>query len=278
MPPTYERREKTPDATESTEIVTIHIPSGEKFHIHAHILAHHSKYFRAELKDPTKEAAKLCFHLTKHAIKFTVTFFVKWLYVRPTLGHNLDAETIRNIFVGQENQGGILDKLCSTWLLGDYLQAPEFKNLVLVLLNYMSPFKSIRDDPLRHLCPCLGAIDPTSKLHDFLVASLASLMGDSEAMEMTGVDVILERLDADTKTKLLRRFALHTQEVRKTVQELRTHYRPVPSRNKLRADKFDETLQYIAKGGVSALNSLEDYLEEEEEHAARVSLVKSRRG
>ncbi|RYP33585.1 hypothetical protein DL767_004700 [Monosporascus sp. MG133] len=264
MPPKYERREKTPDAAESTEIVTIQIPSGEKFHVHAHILAHHSKYFRAELQNPKKETAELHFYLTKHANKFTVTFFVKWLYVRPTLGRNSVEETILKTFVDQENQGAAIGTLCSTWLFGDYLQAPEFKNLALELLSYTLPFRIIGNDQLHHLPPCLGAIDPSSKLHDLLVASLASVIGASGAMGVTEVDLILEKLNADTKTKLLRRFVLHTQEVRKTVQELRTHYRPVPSRNKTSADTLGEALRDIAKGDVSALSSLEDYLEEEE--------------
>ncbi|RYP67040.1 hypothetical protein DL771_007459 [Monosporascus sp. 5C6A] len=219
MPPKYGRRESTPDATESTEIVTIQIPSGERYTVHARLLAHHSKYFRAALNGAMKEATTLHFDLTEHATEFTVALYVKWLYARSTPYYTRDGAVPYSGWIGQTKYDEALGKLCMAWLLGDYLQAPEFKNLIIVLLHRGLQTGKFWCHPLLDPYPSSGDVNLNSKLHDLLVDSLAYLMREDHATATTHTERILRGLDTGTTAKLLRKLIVGTRVVRKEARD-----------------------------------------------------------
>ncbi|RYP58082.1 hypothetical protein DL769_009114 [Monosporascus sp. CRB-8-3] len=261
MPPKYERREKTPDGTESTEIVTIQIPSGERYSAHAHLLAHHSKYFRAALNSPMTEAATLHFDLTEHATNFTVTLFVKWLYARFSLGRDPEWNDTYERLITQPVKD-TLNQLCVAWLLGDYLQAVEFKNFIIAALHENLPKVNIRLHPLVSGYKPLGEVGHSSKLNHLLVVSLARSMGNIKPPATTEVDPILKALDAATKEMLLRWFVLDAQEMRQVARVRRACYQQTTSGETLNA-KILDILSAIEDGEFTFSTDLEEFLDEE---------------
>ncbi|RYP03098.1 hypothetical protein DL764_005381 [Monosporascus ibericus] len=203
-------------------MVTIQIPPGERSTAHAILLARHSKYFRAALNSAMKEATTLHSDLTEHATKFCVGRFVKWLYARPLLSR--PGFTTFSLWFERAKDEDLLAELCTAWLLGDYLQAAEFKNLVMRFLVPMLENVEIWRHPLLHHYPSLGDVYLNSKLHDLLVDSLAYLMTEDKASAMTDTKLILERLDVDTTTKLLQRFVINARAVRREAGDALTSY------------------------------------------------------
>ncbi|KAI1333012.1 hypothetical protein F5Y16DRAFT_1280 [Xylariaceae sp. FL0255] len=110
------RREQPPDLSESSEIATIKIPSGHTYSVHTHLLTHCSDYFKASLSGGFLEAKTGTVHLEEHATKESMGIFVKWLYAK-SLG-------VEDSWRGMNDCG--TQTLIDAWLLGDYLQAPEF--------------------------------------------------------------------------------------------------------------------------------------------------------
>ncbi|RYO85841.1 hypothetical protein DL766_005806 [Monosporascus sp. MC13-8B] len=62
------------------EIVTIEIPGGEKFCVHAALLAYFSDYFRAALNCTWEEAETLHFRFTECADQTSMQVFISWLH------------------------------------------------------------------------------------------------------------------------------------------------------------------------------------------------------
>ncbi|RYP42077.1 hypothetical protein DL768_010402 [Monosporascus sp. mg162] len=266
MPPKYERCESTPDVTESTEIATIQIPSGKRFTAHTILLAHHSKYFRAALNSAMKEATTLHFDLTEHATKFSVALFVKWLYAQSTLDYSGDHLAAFSGWIDQVEDDEVIGELCAAWLLGDYLHVPEFKNFIIMLLDPRLETVIIWRHPLLYPYPSLKEVNLNSKLHDLFVDTLACLVSNSKAT--ADPKLILERLDVDTKTKLLQRFIIGTRVVRREARDAYIRYQHSTSDSeecRTATTVVDSALLTIGFGKFLDLDGLEPYLDEEEE-------------
>jgi hypothetical protein len=107
------------------DVVTISIPSGEKYYVHSPILIQVSEYFRRGLNGQMIEARTRTFNLTEHATADAVSLFVRWVYARSN-GRHMDWAPGRIPTTGT---------LIDAWLLGDYLQAPDFVFLIEEILH-----------------------------------------------------------------------------------------------------------------------------------------------
>lgn len=110
------------------ERVTVKIPSGEVFSIHADLLGHYSRYFRAALNSPMKESLTLRFELAAElASPSSVSFLEAWVGARASPWYNWAQWQSHEVY-GEEN-------LVDAWLLGEYLSMPEMQNDALRLLH-----------------------------------------------------------------------------------------------------------------------------------------------
>ena len=154
-------------------MVTIKVPSGKEFCVHAHLLRYHSDYFKAALNSEMMESKSLSFDLELHADEGTVRTFVDWVYAGQTndrydsniikalrdayqWSQNFDwdnaqrddmtgTETLRKSYQQKENYDMILAR---AWHLGDYLQAEHFCKDVLEGLHESVSKRNTKENPL----------------------------------------------------------------------------------------------------------------------------------
>ncbi|KAI1808603.1 hypothetical protein F4811DRAFT_548606 [Daldinia bambusicola] len=119
-------KEQQPD---ESSIVTITIPSGKKFTVHAHLLAQHSEYFRRALNSQFQEAKTLKFDLVEHATEKIVSNFVNWIYTVSSA--TFVERTWLEYYVFPEMD---FKDLVHSWLFGEYLQAKEFQLSIVYFL------------------------------------------------------------------------------------------------------------------------------------------------
>ncbi|KAI0841524.1 hypothetical protein F5Y06DRAFT_307540 [Hypoxylon sp. FL0890] len=117
MAPPNKRQKTMPQPSDKSDFVTITIPSGKEFSAHAHLLAHHSKYFLRALNSPFREATTRHFELSEWATEATVSTFVMWIYGSPESITFAERLTYQDVI--------------ECWLLGDYILATEFRNSVI---------------------------------------------------------------------------------------------------------------------------------------------------
>ncbi|KAK7750638.1 hypothetical protein SLS62_007485 [Diatrype stigma] len=128
MPTKYGRQEGIPQVLAPDERVAIQIPSGEVFSIHADLLGHYSRYFRAALNSPMKESLTLRFELAADlASHSSVSFLEAWVRARASPWYNW-AQWQSHAIYSEAN-------LVDAWLLGEYLAMPELQNDVLRLIH-----------------------------------------------------------------------------------------------------------------------------------------------
>ncbi|KAI1413702.1 hypothetical protein F5Y13DRAFT_189137 [Hypoxylon sp. FL1857] len=108
-----------PDPSQGSDFITITVPSGKKFAVHAHLLAHHSKYFRRALNSPSQEATTREFYMSEWATEETVSTFIKWIYAT-------DGDISRESKRFLDDLG--YHDLLECWLFGDYIRAVGFQN------------------------------------------------------------------------------------------------------------------------------------------------------
>lgn len=156
-------------------MVTIKIPSGIKFQAPAHLLAHHSKYFRDTLNDTeSDEATTLHFELSEHAGDEAVDLFVAWIYHRSL--HEYDWKTIHSYVQGLDAcETGTTyppDVLIEAWSLGDSIEAIAFKNDMLRALHEEVTESIFSSHPFLSIPTSLAALDAESPAYRMLVAIL----------------------------------------------------------------------------------------------------------
>ncbi|KAI3322099.1 hypothetical protein HD806DRAFT_545344 [Xylariaceae sp. AK1471] len=135
-------KESTPDPSEPGEVVTICIPSGEKYYVHSPILAYVSEYFRRGLSGQMIEAKTRTFNLTEHATPATVSLFVRWAYARSNNKCVKGGTWAPNPI---PTTGVLID----TWLLGDYLSCPDFVGRIEEIMKQDATLFSIYDLSIR---------------------------------------------------------------------------------------------------------------------------------
>ncbi|KAI0841523.1 hypothetical protein F5Y06DRAFT_192685 [Hypoxylon sp. FL0890] len=172
------KKQKTnplPDA--GSDFVTITIPSGQKFAAHAHMLAHHSEYFRRALHSQFQEATTRTFDLSVHATEATVSSFVKWIYQQSDKFPDspFDAQAL---FDGLSDRDAV-----ESWLFGDYIQATGFRNDLILFMFFNQHFD------YRVVVDTWDLLNPERKLRSFLVSQFCSVVTGRH-----DVDKLLESL------------------------------------------------------------------------------------
>lgn len=179
--------------SDGNEIVTIKIPSGKTFPIHAHLLAHHSDYFLRALNSSKLESVTLEFNLTEFADEDTVELFVFWIYDQTHVTNPYASESIVQRFEGPDYNRLISgDVTLRTWQLGDYLQAKCFtKDMLIALHRKVTEEDLIGYDPLLSWPNAsLETLNPKGNAFRLL----AAMMG-SKLYMLQGWDLAETRLD-----------------------------------------------------------------------------------
>lgn len=153
-------------------MATIQIPSGREFQTPAQLLAHHSKYFRAALNSPMKEATTLHFDLVEHSGEDAVETFVTWLYHRSFYGYQWEYIESYLESSGSYNAGVLIE----AWRFGDYIQATAFKNDILQVLHKCVATYDIQDHPFYYASSQLKGLDSNSPVYRMLVAEFGQAL------------------------------------------------------------------------------------------------------
>ncbi|KAI1491276.1 hypothetical protein F5X96DRAFT_668887 [Biscogniauxia mediterranea] len=119
-PPPPEESKHRPKPSEGHDIVTIAIPTGERYVAHTHLLVGYSKYFHGALRNGMEEAKTRQFDLVEHAMADTVSFFIDWLYKQDDERSSI-IKWVRSKSLSPELSIKI-------WLFADYIQAPHLQN------------------------------------------------------------------------------------------------------------------------------------------------------
>lgn len=233
-------------------MVTIQIPSGKKFQAPAQLLAHHSKYFRAALNSPMKEATALHFDLVEHAGDEALDLFCLWLYSRPlSLGTRRILHTRANTF------RHCTDILIQAWRLGDYLQAIDFKNDILFALDTEVLRCAVDDHPFVKHSSQLEGLDTKSSLYRMLATMLGQVIFAQCSVDH--IRKIFKAVDADARAAVTECIALYSAEQFDWMRQ-DANYESMSDKEKLR--RLDESVNGVV--GVVYGVKMEDFLEESE--------------
>ncbi|KAI1478949.1 hypothetical protein F4774DRAFT_426161 [Daldinia eschscholtzii] len=123
----YDKKENSPEPSQGGRTVTIVVPSGKEFAVHAHLPAQYSEYFRRALNSQPEEAKAQRFSLDEPATEETVSLFVDWIYTRSCGGLAFE-----DLF-SHRKEGDIL----FSCLLGEYIQAEDFQLEVIQSLGLL---------------------------------------------------------------------------------------------------------------------------------------------
>ncbi|KAI1074339.1 hypothetical protein F5B20DRAFT_586355 [Whalleya microplaca] len=198
MAPPYKREECTPEPDDSAEFVTITVPTGEKFGVHAHLLGHHSEYFRKALNGPFKEATTCTFNLSVHATEETVSTFIRWIYLRHA-GQRIEEYNL--VF----HLGHIFtDKAIQAWLFGDYIQATEFRNDIMRLIRLISSTTYLFN--YQDIAESWSLLPAASNIRAYVLDYYISKIFDSTDNETFITEV--DNLPADMARAVLKRLAI----------------------------------------------------------------------
>ncbi|KAI1126670.1 hypothetical protein F5Y10DRAFT_206846 [Nemania abortiva] len=103
------------------EMITIETSSGTQYIVHARPLAYLSLYFFIELNDNYQGPTTRTFRLNEHCENKVLEIFIDWMCFRNTVGRD---RIDREFFL----QGIPLTIAVKAWLLGAYLQSPDFQD------------------------------------------------------------------------------------------------------------------------------------------------------
>lgn len=180
----------------ASEVVTITIPSGKKFSVHAHLLAYHSDYFLAALNSPTIEATTLQFYLTEYADEKSMGIFLFWIYSE-IFAHNYADWKLDNRFLCYSGKDEFTDRqLVRAWQLGDYLQAREFtRDMLEVFMDHHNTLSNTGNPLLSWPKAELETLDPKGDMFRLFAAMMAKALyewGDysraSECLKLLSVE------------------------------------------------------------------------------------------
>ncbi|OTB08355.1 hypothetical protein M426DRAFT_182771 [Hypoxylon sp. CI-4A] len=166
-PPLKKRKLALPKPGDGTTITTIRVPSGDIFTVHAHLLDRCSEYFRRALDSKSTEAKTRTFDLSEHATSATLSIFIRWLYHKST-NRGATSEFTRDSSERYED-------VVEAWFFGDYIQATEFRNDIIHILNDYTDRSTI---PL-----VWDRVPPGSRLRGFFVASFLHREGPFDGMK-----------------------------------------------------------------------------------------------
>lgn len=189
---------------EQSDLVTIEIPTGKKFSVHAHLLAYYSEYFRRALNSGMEESNSLYFKLTEHATNESMSFFVTWVYKNQCRNESSATEqAIKQAF--ETTPEHALD----VWLLADYLHAGKFLEYVEHILKLK--LKGMDTAACRDFCHDnlkRHVIRANSTMHVTVVEKFAILISDEDFdgdrrrsyFEALDTDTIMNVVDALVRT------------------------------------------------------------------------------
>ncbi|KAI0596813.1 hypothetical protein F4775DRAFT_603219 [Biscogniauxia sp. FL1348] len=192
MPPP-EGSKHRPKPSESYDIVTIAVPTGERYAAHTHLLEGYSKYFGRALRNDMEEAKTRHFDLVEHATADTVSFFINWLYKQ-------DDER-PNILKWVQSKSLTSEFLIKTWLFADYIQAPHLQNDMISSLythyNSNKPNVAKRLEELLLLNP-----PPASGLYRLIAKEIARGLS-SKSVSSKNREEWIRMLDMETLTAVV---------------------------------------------------------------------------
>ncbi|KXJ89135.1 hypothetical protein Micbo1qcDRAFT_177606 [Microdochium bolleyi] len=147
----YRRHKVKPSIADGSEIVTINIPSGKKYRVHAHLLAQYSDYFLKALNSGCQEARTLSFDIEEHASEISTSIIVDWVYAQsfrglsnqwflrdthqrrfPEMSEEAESDDEQSMEEPtQEEMPSWYTALGETWILADYLQIEVLKKAII---------------------------------------------------------------------------------------------------------------------------------------------------
>ncbi|KAI1497882.1 hypothetical protein F5X99DRAFT_412671 [Biscogniauxia marginata] len=176
-----------PKPSDGGEMVTIQIPCESKFYVHANLLVHYSRYFKAALGAPMEEAKSMHFNLEEHASNNIMSIYIDWIYER---GYTRQIPFRIKKLSAHE--------LIAAWLLGDYLQTPKFQNDIMKHLYAAGSKNTSSDDMANAAVQHLGKgwVPAQCQMHKFLIDVLIRYISTPGVVEKTRVEA-LKHLNLD---------------------------------------------------------------------------------
>ncbi|KAI1374541.1 hypothetical protein F4677DRAFT_160428 [Hypoxylon crocopeplum] len=125
------KTEKIPAPSEHSGVVVITIPSGRKYSIHSHLLAHHSEYFRQLLNGIFEGVIEHTLSSYSQATEEGIEAFMKWIYERSSTCQT-DIKNEEYLWYDHHMDGELLSK---SWLFSEYIGALGFREEIIQALD-----------------------------------------------------------------------------------------------------------------------------------------------